>query len=765
VAGCVAILLIGGTAVAADEAPRREPVPLDVALSLRGHDNRSSFTFSPDAQWVAHTVETDDTLPRGSQWFSPTGAPFAEGRSRMEAHLTNAHTGAEISLGGPASSSWAPTWSPDGKRVAFYSDEGGSAGLWIWDLATGRPVRFPGVVVRPFFGFEVPRWSADGQTLLCKILPEGMTIALANGLNPVSDTKRRFPAHDAKAPGVLVLRSGGDKAVSAGDDTSAVTNHSLADLALLDPRSDQVQRIARAVKVRWYAFSPDQRSVAYSQIDGTVPNSRQPLFRLDLLDRSSGRQRTLARGVALAYGVELAWSPDSRSLALIDDDAHGGGRLSILPIDGSPLRRLPIPQAKLREEQTPPRWSADGRFLYAIAAGGKLWQIDVRSGRSKAITTPSGIEVTALVSKFDRPTAWTTNHGRTLWAFGLRRDDDQPSLLRIDASTGEAEAAPLPDREIERFPNIDANDISGEIAFVARDQQHTADLWIYDTKGAAALQISHLNPDLERYALGAAKLISFHATDGNPLRASLLLPPGYQPGRSLPTVVWVYGGANGSDAVRTFGLWGEAPIFDMQVLATRGYAILFPDIPLNEGTPVKDILNTVMPAVDAAIAQGYADPNRLAVMGQSYGAYSVLALITHTIRFKAAVVTGNVLHPDLLASYLEMEPDGSDKWVGYLEHGQGDMGGSPWQFHDRYLENSPIYSFDRITTPVLMGQGSDDDTLFGADATFVALRRLGKQVEYRLYDGEGHALERKQNVRDFWERRLDFLAEHLGLNN
>lgn len=756
VAACLIFLSIFSLSSSASS----EPLPLDVALSLNGHNDRSSFDSSPDGEWIAHTVETSDTVQAASRFFTSTGTSLAEGRTRMEAHLTNTRTGEELRLGGAASSSWAPVWSPDGRRVAFYSDEGGSAGLWIWDLASRRAVRFPGVIVRPFFGFETPRWSADSQGVLCKILPQDWTIAKANALVPMEETGRRFPPHDANLPGILVLHSGTGEAPPRTDGILATTSRSQADLALLDLRTHQVRRIVRAAKVMWYSFSPDRRTIAFTELQGFLPNSQQPIYRLSIFDLVSSGKRSLTDDLAMDYGIELNWSPDGRSIASSDVDAQGGVRLSVWPVDGSPARHLPR-DPSVQFQLAAPRWSKDGRSLYVIGAGSKIWRTDAVSGVSEAVATPDGVEVTALVSSFDRPVAWSTGHGEFLWAFGLQRDGYKRTILRLDTATGKVDSDRLPSREIDSSPNIDANDATGEIAFVAKDQRHPTDLWIYDTRRRQARQISHLNPALERYELGDTRLIAFRSANGRSLQATLLLPPGFQPGQPLPTVVWVYGGERGSDAVRRFGLSGDSPMFNMQILATRGYAVLFPDTPLRGATAVKDLLDTVMPAVDAAVDQGFADRDRLAIMGQSFGAYSVLALITHTNRFKAAVVTAPVTNPDLLASYLEMASDGSPRWIGYLEQGQLGMGGSPWQFPSRYLENSPIYAFDKITTPVLIGEGSEDGRLLGADATFVALRRLGKDVEYRLYEGEGHTLERKSDIRDFWERRLAFLAEHL----
>ena len=167
-----------------------------------------------------------------------------------------------------------------------------------------------------------------------------------------------------------------------------------------------------------------------------------------------------------------------------------------------------------------------------------------------------------------------------------------------------------------------------------------------------------------------------------------------------------------------------------------------------------------MPGVNAAIAEGYADPERLAVMGQSYGSYSTLALITQTQRFKAAIITGAMLHPDLFADYLSGYAS-AGVINEFYEKGQGNMGGSPWERRERYFENSPLFWFDQVRTPLLIGQGEHDAPLNASRAVFIALRRLGKEVEYRIYANEGHVMAGAANVIDFWQRRLEFLADHL----
>jgi len=771
-----AISASGSLPATAPAQKLREPLPLDVAATLQSHNSRSSFDLSPDGQWVAHTVATDETLVQTTPFFSATGVPFAEGRSRMEATLTNTKTGQAIQLGGPKSSSWAPVWSPDGERVAFYSDEGGEAGLWIWEKASGKAERFLGAIVRPLFGFEVVRWMADSQRLLCKILPAGMSIAEANALLPGlpgAESKKRFPAVKPDEPSVFVLsahavpkKDGAPPAETPKPMTTDYSNRSLADLAIMNWRDRTIVRVAERVKPLWYAFSPDEKSLAYTALMGFEPNAQQPIYDLFVYNFAGAKSRVLGKNLRLSYGIEINWSPDSQQLAYIASGQMAKGQIIIMSVADGAVKDLAskdIPSFDTSDGEIPPLWDAGGKNLLAVGQDGKLWQVAADSGKGKALADIPGYGIRAIVSRPEIPTIWTTDRGENVYVVGREREGPKAGIFRVSLTAAKTMPVLTENKSYGAIFNLDASDVTGAIAFTAKDQQHLADAWLLDTKTGQARQVSRLNDNLDRYELGSARIIEWHGVDGQKLRGSLLLPPGYQPGRRVPLVVWVYGGSNGSNYVNSFGFWGDMPLFNMHVLATRGYGVLFPDAPLREGSPMKDLANTVLPGVNAAIEQGFADPDRLAVMGQSYGSYSTLALIGQTHRFKAAVITAAVLHPDLLAAYLEMSPDGTAGSTGYYEHGQGNMGGTPWDQKDRYHDNSPVFLFDQIDTPLLIGQGAHDGNLVASDAIFVGLRRLGKEVEYRIYENEDHVLSRKANVLDFWKRRLEFLAQYLNL--
>jgi dipeptidyl aminopeptidase/acylaminoacyl peptidase len=195
---------------------------------------------------------------------------------------------------------------------------------------------------------------------------------------------------------------------------------------------------------------------------------------------------------------------------------------------------------------------------------------------------------------------------------------------------------------------------------------------------------------------------------------------------------------------------GMCGLDNEQILASRGYAVLMPEIPQRRGTPMKDLVDGVRLAVNEVIELGIADSDRLGICGYSYGGYSTIAVITQTTRFKAAIMGAG--QGDLVSHYLAFNPDTGSDGVSWAEGGQGLMGGSPWQFPDRYREKSPLTYLDRVRTPLLIVHGEDDGAVKVklSDQIFVGLRRLGREVEYRRYANEGHSLARRENLADYW---------------
>jgi dipeptidyl aminopeptidase/acylaminoacyl peptidase len=161
----------------------------------------------------------------------------------------------------------------------------------------------------------------------------------------------------------------------------------------------------------------------------------------------------------------------------------------------------------------------------------------------------------------------------------------------------------------------------------------------------------------------------------------------------------------------------------------------------------------VVPAVNHLIDLGIAAPDRVCLIGHSKGGYDVLALITQTSLFCAAVASAGMVN---LMAYGTIDDSGSAPY-GMSETGIYACGGTPWERRDAYIENSPFFHLDRVRTPLLVISGTADGREeMQAKQTFGALRRLNRRVELRLYRGEGHSPSdwTEENMRDVTERIL-----------
>jgi dipeptidyl aminopeptidase/acylaminoacyl peptidase len=734
-------------------APTLTPVPIDL---------------SPDGQWLAYTAEDPTAHPpinEGGHEFTATGVPMSWGGGKSELWVANTTTGESINLKTKGAMSWGGVWSPDGSRLAFYSDRRGQVNLWIWERSTGRIRQLSEAIARPFFWFELPRWSPDGRRVLCKVLPEGMTLAQAAARLPTSGP--RVAIKDWAKPSFFVLSSPTEKRPQeTGSQSepevvaSAFTNSALGDLALIDVETAAVTRIVQGAKPRWFSFSPDGKMVAFTTLLGWEANSQQPVYELGVYFEAEHRTRILVRRIRQGFGISVSWSPDGKELGYVTAGHRAAGDCFIVPVAGGEARKCSEgDHPSFADDFRAPLWDPAGKTLYFIG-GFAIWKTDLATGKTAEVAKIPGRRITGIVGPVSGGRFWSPDGGRSMVVTSHDDVGKQAGFYKIDVTTGKVEKLLEETKHYGWSSSFDVSDDGRHVVWQAEDAAHPSDFWIAGADFQDIRRVTHVAPVFDQYEMGKTRLVDWLSVGGQKLRGTLLLPAGYREGERYPLVVFVYGGGFGSNDVNRFGLWGAYATFNMQVLATRGYAVLSPDAPLRVGTPLRDLADTVLPGVNRVVEMGIADPDRLAVMGQSYGSYSVLALLGQTTRFKAAVITA-VVESDLLAGYLYMNNDGTDG-TGYFEEGQGGMGGTPWQHPARYYDNSPVYLFDKVETPLLMAHGTMDSLpIWWPDATFVALRRLGKRVQYAMYAGEGHVISGYANTIDFWNRRLAFLEANL----
>lgn len=287
--------------------------------------------------------------------------------------------------------------------------------------------------------------------------------------------------------------------------------------------------------------------------------------------------------------------------------------------------------------------------------------------------------------------------------------------------------------------------------------------------------LARLNPGFADIDPPRAVPVPHPGPNGRPLTSWLFLPPRPTGAPPPPLLVRPYAGetlrARPVDPPETRGL-----NTDLRTLTGHGYAVLVPSLPMPQprGEPAAGLADRILAVVDAA-AEGPAtagtfDRGRLALWGKSFGGYTALAAVSQTGRFRAAVVISAPV--DLLSKWGTIPPmyrawPEEGLWTawsaGWVETAQGDMGVPPWTDLPRYARNSPLWSADRIRTPVLLMHGDQDNIpVTQAEAMFSALHRQDRDALLVTYWGERHHIASPGNLRDLYARAFAFLDARLG---
>jgi dipeptidyl aminopeptidase/acylaminoacyl peptidase len=274
----------------------------------------------------------------------------------------------------------------------------------------------------------------------------------------------------------------------------------------------------------------------------------------------------------------------------------------------------------------------------------------------------------------------------------------------------------------------------------------------------SARQLSDVNPQIANLALGEQRVVRWKsAHDGEEIEGVLTLPVGYQAGRRVPLLLIIHGGPSGVSS-NGFNPGGRYP---SQVFSGLGYASLQPNYRgstgygerfrgLNRGHISGHDWIDVNSGVDHLIAEGIADPDRLGIMGWSFGGHHTFWGITQTDRFKAASAGAGAT--DLISMYSQTDLPGF--YHTYL-------GPRPWEDFDLYEDRSAYRFVDRVTTPLLIQVGERDERVPAEQSIqfYEAMSAIGKApVKLVIYPGEGHGLREVTHIRDMMQRNVEWFS-------
>jgi dipeptidyl aminopeptidase/acylaminoacyl peptidase len=748
-----------------------KPLSADAILSAVEFADRVPLALSPDGKVLAYSLVSSRRRELHAQTktadFTDSGVPFEWAYTEIWiTEIDSGHSKRIID----ATSSWGPVWSPDSRRLAFYSDKSGQVQLWIWNRDTSELRRVSDALTHSFFGFEIPQWSRDGKQLLVKLLPEGMTLSESSKL--LGGAATAPPSKDGSSGSTArILRSKTESPASSGSD-DAWTNEELADLSLIDVTgAPKAHRLARRQKIRGYWLSPDSNHVVFTVLKSAHGTGKGTItYDLVITSVNTEKSQVLATNLVMAYGLNVSWSPDGRWLSFVsvtprnqDQSSKRGECFFISVPDGKVMKALSTDHPDFRHDYRPPAWNSSSTAVFLIGSN-EVWKIDVATLTATRVAAIPDRVITEFISMGPGRVAEPDANSLLVRTYATKTS--LSGFYSIDLESGSSYALREEEkwygRGDEALYDMVATSKAHVLIFGAEDAQHCRDLYVSTDQFKTVRQITNTNPPFQPSLLGRSRMVEYVSDDGQPLRGALLLPAGYRQGTRYPLLTWVYGGGLGSSRINRFGLVGST-VDNMQFFATRGYAVFFPDAPLRLGSPMEDLAKTVLPGIRRLIALEIVDPERIGIMGHSYGGYSVLCLISQSNIFKAAMASAAA--GNLISMYSHLQASGDSFGIRWAEQGQGLMGGNPWEFRERYIGNSPFFYLDKVETPLLLIHGMDDDLVppYLAEDVFVALRRLGKDAVLAEYQDEKHWEGEWSyiNQLDYLERVLSWFDRHL----
>ncbi|MDP8913333.1 MAG: S9 family peptidase [Pseudomonadota bacterium] len=589
-------------------------------------------------------------------------------RMRPTIWLVDTRTGQQMPLVAGTGAHSRPRWSPDGKRLAYVSSaEGGAAQLFVRWMDSGESVRITGLPDSP----TSIAWSPDGRQIAYSMFVPGEGMTLGSLPKKPEGAKWADP---------LEIHT----AVSYRTDEEGYLKPGFSHIFLVSadggaPRQLSFGNYHDNGPLSW---TPDGRTILFSG-NRSPEWEREPLnTEVHALDVASGRIAALTSRAGPDNDPLV--SPDGRLIAFTGfDDKRLGYHNNVLYVmnrDGTNRRAL---TESLDRSIEAPYWSADSRALYVSYDERGETRI-ARVGLDGSVrTVAEGVSGGPL----DRP--------YTGGSYSVARD--------------------------------------GTIAMTSGTATRPADVAV--VRGGTKRQLTRLNSELlDSKSLGQVRKITVPSShDRRPIDAWLTLPAQYREGERYPLILEIHGGP--------FSAYGPHFATDNQLYAASGYAVLSvnPRGSTSYGAEFANLIHHAYPghdyddlmsAVDAAIAQGVADPNRLFVTGGSGGGVLTAWIVGKTNRFKAAATQKPVIDWASFALTADNPAFFSRYWFGKY----------PWEDPQAFWSRSPLSLVGNVKTPTLVVVGSEDyrTPVSEAEQYYSALQLLGVPTALVKVPGASH---------------------------
>ena len=565
----------------------------------------------------------------------------------------------------------APRVSPDGKKLVYTVNEAVMTAdksefvtqIWLADLATKQNIQLT-------FGDKSssnPKWSPDGNWIAFtsnrKDNRNNLYVLSTSGgeAEPLTELKSSVNNFAWSPDGRSIAFTMTDPKTEEEEKNDKGRNDwrwideniKLSRLYVLPIQKDangkrEPRKLTTAnYQVDDFDWSSDGSRIAFGHVKSPLAND-WTTSDVSIIEVASGKVTDLAATAAAESSP--VYSPDGQSIAILASDNPPrwaqAGVIQIFPATGGQPKTL---AASFDAQPGVAGWSADGKRIYfseAKGTGTQIYSLDVNANRIDEIkTTPAVISAISL------------NKTGTTFGF-VRQTPDTP-----------------------------------------------ADVFVAPVNDFNPVQITRVNADLKFAPVGRTEVVTWKSKDGKQIEGLLTYPAGYQTGQRVPLILNVHGGPAGVFQQTFIGGRG---VYPLATFASRGYAILRPNPRGSSGYGAEfrranqrdwgfGDYQDLMAGVDRVIEMGVADPDRLGVMGWSYGGFMTSWIVTQTPRFKAASAGAPVTN---LMSF-----NGTADIPSFIPDY---FGGQFWEAMDLYQKHSPMFNVKAVTTPTMIQHGEAD---------------------------------------------------------
>ncbi len=631
------------------EAPQK----LFTGRDLFGLEIATDPQFKPDGSAIAYVRATNDVMTD---------------KTRRAIWLVDPATGAQSPLVAEEGTAFSPRWSPDGQKLAYVAVTSGGPQLFVRWVATGRSARVATLDQSP----SDITWSPDGKSLAFTMLTADDSAKL--GAAPAKPEGAQW-AEPLRVETRVTFRADGEGELKPGFAHIFIVS--------ADGGAPRQLTFGRYDDNGPLSFTPDGKALLFSA-------NRKPGWERDPQE-SEVYQLTLADGAITALtsrvgpdgGAQV--SPDGKLIAYVGfDDARKRGYenqvLYVMDRDGKNSRPL---TGSLDRSVGAPKWSADGRSLYAT---------------------------------YD-------DHGSTKV---VRVSLDGKREIVAEGLTGGGLDRPYSGGEFSVAR-------SGAVAVTAGDTTHPSDIAVAGKGGTRRL--TYLNADLlGAKTLGKVQHLPVTSSfDKKPIDAWMVTPPDFDPSKKYPLILEIHGGP--------FSAYGPTFSTDDQLYAAAGYVVVYSNPrgstsygeafanEIDRNYPSHDY-DDLMSVVDAAVAKGSVDANRLYVTGGSGGGALTAWIVGKTSRFAAAATQKPVIN--WASEVLTTD--------GYAFMGPYWFGKMPWEDPQGYWARSPLSLVGNVKTPTLVLVGERDLRTPDSEAEqyYAALQMRGVPTALVKVPGASH---------------------------